>query len=164
MAVDFAYKRRLRAREGWALRTAKLRMSRKLIYAAGLLACFSCAVEFEPRLEEPRQIGVFRVVDHLAALVRTPPLDIIARFARRFPELGAAADDLFGAYDGFLALLDDPERRGRLKAIPPEEAAADPVYGEVKKLGASFQHALDRFFFESDGTPLPSLTRKYGVF
>ncbi len=41
MAVDFANKQRDRAGAGWGLRNAKLRMSRKLIFASGLLVCFS---------------------------------------------------------------------------------------------------------------------------
>ena len=45
----------------------KLQMSRKLMYAAGLLSCFSCRTELngvDPQLGRPR------VVSHLEGLVR----------------------------------------------------------------------------------------------
>src|ERR1035441_3667273 len=45
MAVDFASKQRDRAGAGWGLRNAKLRMSRKLIFASGLLICFSANID-----------------------------------------------------------------------------------------------------------------------
>lgn len=45
MAVDFASKQRDRAGEGWGVRNAKLRMSRKLIFASGLLVCFSATLD-----------------------------------------------------------------------------------------------------------------------
>jgi len=45
MAVDFASKQRDRGGEGWGLRNAKLRMSRKLIFASGLLVCFACNLD-----------------------------------------------------------------------------------------------------------------------
>ena len=46
MAVDFASKQKeIALEEGWGLRNAKLRMSRKLIFASGLLVCFGCNLD-----------------------------------------------------------------------------------------------------------------------
>ena len=163
MAVDFAYKRRVRAPTGWALRSAKLRMSRKLIYVAGLLSCFSCEAELDPfRHEGPE--AVLQVVNQLAHRVWQKPLDIVAGTVLLYGEpLLAPAAELFAAYDRFLALLGDPVSRNRLKDLPPEDATTDPVYAEVRELGKHFQDALTRMFFDAD-TPLRELTRKYGVF
>lgn len=46
MAVDFAHKLGTRSGKGWAIRNIKLRMSRKLIYASGLLACYRCHLDY----------------------------------------------------------------------------------------------------------------------
>ena len=53
MAVDFASKQRDREGSGWGLRNAKLRMSRKLIFASGLLVCFSASLDPEPKNRFP---------------------------------------------------------------------------------------------------------------
>lgn len=167
VAVDFAYKRHARAGEGWALRTAKLRLSRKLTYAAGLVACFQCAflrdlhTGFEglPAAERARI-----VVDALEDFLRKTPLEMLAAVFLRFDELAPRADDLFGSYDRFLALLDDGEARARLEALRQEAAAEDETFRHVRELGHRFQDALDAIFLpESRGVFYP-LTRAYGVF
>lgn len=164
LTVDFAQKRRVRDRKGWALRTAKLRMSRKLIYTAGLLSCYSCETDMSPSELEPAPARTARVVAHLAGLVRKVPLDIVAGVVLRYPPLSGPARELFGAYDSFLGILDDEDRRSRLEELKPDDAHADPLYAEIQEIGARFQDALIKIFFDSAETPLPSLTRRYGVF
>lgn len=165
MAVDFAHKRRARAGSGWALRTVKLRMSRKLMYAAGLLSCYSCETEFAGRLDEDARTGTPRVVAHLEALVRKTPLDIVAGAALEyFGELSGVAGDLFGAYDEFLALLDNSRRRKHLENLPLDAAAHDHEYEAARKIVMRFEGALTQMFFESERTPFPGLTKRYGVF
>ena len=95
--------------------------------------------------------------------MRKTPLDIVARFVLQyFGELSGWARDLFGAYDDFLCMLND-SRRDRLKSLSPEAAANDPDFEEARALGQRFQDALTGMFFDSD-TPLPGLTKRYGVF
>lgn len=164
LTVDFAQKRRLRDRKGWALRTAKLRMSRKLIYVAGLLTCYSCETELTPEHGESSRARIARVVAHLAALVRKSPLDIAAGTVLRYPSLHDAGRDFFGAYNAFIGILHDAEKRAGLEALRPEDASADPLYHEVQQIGTRFQGALFKIFFDQSDTPIPGLTRRYGVF
>lgn len=158
MAVDFAQKRRIRAGEGWALRTLKLQMSRKLMYAAGLLSCYSCTLDLAG---QPREHGRFRVVEHLEGMVRKTPLDIVARAALSFGECSVPARELFSSYDEFLAVLDDRERRDHLEDLQPGQEA-DPQYQQAHAIGKRFGDALIEMFFETK--PLAELTRRYGVF
>lgn len=162
VAVDFAYKRRDRQSKGWALRTVKLRLSRKMTYAAGLLACFSC--ELEDVLDAaPSDAASAMAVEHLHRRLSLPPLDIIATSVLGIPELLDHARVLFGAYDQFLALLNDDEKRERLKGLPPGASGEDEVYQEARRIGHGFQDGLNGIFFNSY-EPLFKLTRMYGVF
>lgn len=161
VAVDFAHKRRVRGPAGWALRNAKLRTSRKLMYAAGLLTCFSCDASFRPVTRRHPWHDAQQVVEHLARMVRTTPLDIVAEVILYFGELSGAGERLFCAYDQFLGLLE--HRRKHLKALLPAQAEADPVYQEARQLGTAVQEALTDIFFVRE-TPLRELTIRYGVF
>ncbi|HST58447.1 MAG TPA: DUF294 nucleotidyltransferase-like domain-containing protein [Longimicrobium sp.] len=163
MAVDFAHKRRVRAAKGWALRNAKLRMSRKLLYAAGLLTCFSCDYAFRARARSHPWYDAGEVVHHLSGMARMAPLDIVAGVVLHFGVLSGAAERLFGAYDEFLGVLHDPSRRAHLDNLPPSRADGDPEYQAVRHMATRFQDALTEIFFHPD-TPLRELTIRYGVF
>lgn len=164
MAVDFAHKRRVRGTQGWALRNAKLRLSRKLMYVAGLLSCFSCDSAFRARTRRQPWREADEVVEHLSGLVRSTPLDIVAgMMLYYFGELSGAAQKLFGVYDEFLGLLHDREWRAHLKGLPPAQADTDREYQRVRGLGMRLQDALTEVFFHAD-TPLRDLTIRYGVF
>ncbi len=159
MAVDFASKQRERGGQGWGLRNAKLRLSRKLIFAAGLLTCFSC--EGLPVLEEP-ELDESPMLSRLLDYVRLTPLEILAKelLARGIQD--DVSKDLFDAYDEFLSILDDGDKRKRLKDhVTPENCRGDEVFQKIQKLGRKFQQGLDKLFYSNS---LGSLTRKYAIF
>jgi hypothetical protein len=152
LGVDFASKMRERGHDGWALRGLKLRTSRKLIFAAGLVMAlepsFGTATEKEDILET------------LVDWAKRTPLDTIAKTAMLGRVEPAVAARVFGAYDQFLALLDDPESRKDLAALP-KNATNNPVYQRASAIGRAFGTAIEDFFFDSKYAPL---MRTYGVF
>ena len=167
MAVDFAYKRRARSGKGWALRTAKLRMSRKLIYVAGILMCYSCALDPEISVLKPEPNDptiALRIVEHLKKFVDQTPLDIVAQIVGGFPELDDALRAVFCEYDRFIGILDDQQKREHLNQLAPEAVSGDATYGEIRQISDAFQEALLAIFIDNRGTQLAELTRTYGVF
>jgi len=149
IGVDFVAKDRERAGAGWGLRNAKLRTSRKLLFASGLLPVLRC---HELRAE---QIAPF-----LAEQFALPPTD---RVADAFLHCGFAARgaDALGAYDAFLALLDDDAARAELQAVTGRaDADASPRWREVAELGATIERSLLALLFE---TELGPVTQRYAV-
>jgi predicted nucleotidyltransferase len=166
VAVDFAYKRRQRRGDGWAIRTVKLRLSRKMTFVAGLLACFSCATDPSLQIDEDAHgaASTHPVIEHLSAYLRKTPLEILAATVLGHEPLRPAGAELFGSYNDFLALLDDPAQREHLQGLPPQDASSDAVYQDARGISHRFQGAVDRIFLEENGTEFPRLTRAYGVF
>ena len=166
MAVDFAYKLRKRSGQGWAIRNIKLRMSRKLIYVSGLLACYRC--HFDHTQEEWKKIGgspdrLEQVVDYYSRVFKQTPLEIIAGMPLHLPHLHAAAGQILGSYDEFLGILADDEKRNRLESLTEDEAETDEVYQMARRFSHAFRDGLLELFFDSK-SDMETLTKNYGVF
>ena len=166
MAVDFAYKRRSRFGKGAAIRNLKLRMSRKLLYASGLLTCFGCHLGLMqgPTLFPCKSdANTHECVACLRESMRRTPLEILASVFLRFPHLNDAGRTLFDAYDEFLGMLASDVTRDALEKLPPRPSPDDPVWSRARTLSHSFRDGLLRLFFDSK-SGLHDLTRMYGVF
>jgi hypothetical protein len=150
VAVDFEAKARAGDDGKWALRHAKLRTSRTMLFAGGLLPLLEChhvTADDAPAL--------------LLEQLLQPPTDRIAAAFLQYDAVDAGVRTL-GAYDRFLDLLDDPERRAVLEGLSRADAREDPVFQECRRLGREIQQGLAALLFERE--PLRRLVRQYGVF
>jgi hypothetical protein len=166
MAVDFAYKRRSRAGKGAAIRNLKLRMSRKLIFVSGLLACFSYHLlisdnEGSALLNSPDASHEF--VRHLRRVFAQTPLEIMAAVINRHEHLRPVGAQLFRAYDEFLGALSDETQRKHLDSLAHGDEDTDSLFGQLSRCSRTFRDALLDLFFD-EPTGLGRLTKVYGVF
>jgi predicted nucleotidyltransferase len=165
IAVDHAYKQWTRDNREWALRSAKLRLSRKLIYASGLLCCFGFVDESwasDPSIgQDDRKL---KGLDHLLTLFAQTPLDRLAAAFDRSPGLNDSARQALDAYDSFLGILSDEEQREHLEKLESSASDNDSLWKRVRDLGVGFQDGLDAVFLDDETSTYPKLIRKYGVF
>ncbi|WP_437280338.1 nucleotidyltransferase domain-containing protein [Sorangium sp. So ce375] len=166
VAVDFVYKQRERS-SGWALRNAKLRMSRKLIFVSGLITCFGFELFCKDRTtltDDGERLSTPALVRFLRERIRMTPLESLAEVLLR-PSISAeTARTLFDSYDAFLELLSNEDERGRLKQLPlDDQLGSDPTFKRVRDIGREFQGGLNRLFFKED-EELCKLIQTYGVF
>ena len=167
MAVDFAYKQFDRGNKGYALRSIKLGVSRKLLFASGLLACFWCDPEVSKN--ENQETSKQSLVDCLDTFLSLTPLERLALFFEVHIKtsdsefMRKTAKDLFDAYDGFLCLLNDPEKRKHLNELKPEDEEPDTVFQEARIMRRQFRLAIQDMFL-GEGSPLRQHSIKKGVF
>jgi hypothetical protein len=149
LCVDFVGKERAGTGQKWALRNLKLRLSRKALFAGGLLPALLC------HRYSASDMGTF-----LTETLRRPSID---RLAGAFLELDVpdAGVRAIGAYDQFIGMLGRREVREELERVPRDDAHRSDFFIEGKKLGADFQQGLLALLFE---TPLAPLVREYGIF
>ncbi len=165
MAVDFAYKQHSRGSDGYALRSLKLGISRKLIYSSGLVSCFWC----DPALSGQDPSERFKYQKTIAALsemISITPLERMAKFYlshSKSPGMQAAAGQFFGAYDQFLEILDAPEKRRILKTLSVEAMYDDRCFLEAREVRLRFKDAIRQTFLQ-EGSPLYKRIIEFGVF
>lgn len=150
IATDFEGKHRNRKGEGWGLRNAKLRLSRKVLFAGGLLPLLRCATK------EEASMAAF-LDDQFAR----PPLD---RLAAAFCEQGMedAGVRALRAYDTFLGILDDPEKRKELSDLDLDDADDSALFETIRDLGGELQDTLASLLFDAPANH--SLVREYLIF
>jgi Putative nucleotidyltransferase DUF294 len=150
IGVDFVAKGRERNGRGWGLRNAKLRTSRKLLFASGLLPVLRCHEHSAPEIP-----------GFLAAQFELPPTDRVADAFLHCDALEDGAATL-AAYDAFVALIDDADVRAELGAIDGRAAAdASPRFREIAALGAEIERGLLALLF---GPRLGPVTQAYAIF
>lgn len=167
VTVDFVYKQRADNDKKWALRNAKLRMSRKLIFAAGLARVFFC--HLDPAADIARtQLRAAGDVTLLTAYVEQQlaltPIETIAKACVDLKISDNTASAIFDSYNRFLGILDDPDKRTKLEmARTHEDLRTSAAWDEVRAVSKPFHDGLVALFLEENST-LRELTMKYGVF
>jgi predicted nucleotidyltransferase len=165
MAVDFPYKQRTRPGGDFALKNFKLRLSRKLIYLAGMIACFECHLGFgsdEERVAFYQTKQVQPVIDRVYTVLSKPPLEIVAAALLPHPALDRASKGFFDAYNEFLAMLSDAEIREQLKTLPLDRLD-EPVASRYREVAHRYMDAIGAIFL-NPANELGKLTIEYGVF
>lgn len=149
ICVDFAGKE-YKGPEKWGIRNAKLRTSRKVLFASGLLPVFECA-----RYTADDMRGF------LKEQLSQPPSDRIAQsfLDHDAADLGGRA---LGAYDEFVGLLNDHTFRGELSAVTRDTAARSEAFQHAARLGKELERGMLALLFETD--ELSKLARDYVVF
>ncbi len=148
ICVDFVGKER-EGGEKWGIRNAKLRTSRKVLFAGGLVPLLQC---HRFTREERRA--------YLAAQLAAPATD---RLASAFLDLNApdAGVRALSAYDRWLGVLDDPARRGELESLTKETAHESAVFRDVRRHATELHRGLLVLLFDTELLPH---VREHGIF
>ncbi|PTL60110.1 hypothetical protein [Paraconexibacter algicola] len=155
IAVDFEGKHREPDGDGtgkWVMRNAKLRLSRKLLFAGGLVPVLRC-----------HEHAADAMADVLVAQLAAPPTDRIADAFLAAGTQGAldTGARTLAAYDRWIGILGDGDARARLQALTRERRGDDLLWHEVRDLGERLQGGLLALLF---GGRLAPVTQQYLVF
>jgi hypothetical protein len=143
ICVDFEGKHKTSGGEDpkWVMRNAKLRTSRKVLFAGGLLPVLFC------RLRELEEIPTF-----LAQQLAARPVD---RIAWAFLEMDLLAEGArcLGAYDEWIAMLQDPDFRAAVAALRASTRDNSAEFAHVRSVGERLHLGLTALLFESPLAP-----------
>jgi hypothetical protein len=149
ICVDFAGKEHEGPRK-WGLRNAKLRTSRKILFAGGLLPALEC---FRYESKEMRS--------YLETQLALVPTDRIAQCFLVHEAIEPGARTL-GAYDEFIRLMNDEEFRRELSEVVRATSGDSAAFADVRRIGRDLQGGLLALLYET--RTLPQVAREYAIF
>ena len=143
ICVDFEGKHKTSGGEDpkWVMRNAKLRTSRKVLFAGGLLPVLFC------RLRELEEIPAF-----LTRQLAARPVDRIA-WAFLQTDLIAEGARCLGAYDEWIAMLQDNDFRAAIAALRADTRDDSPDFDRVRSVGERLHLGLTALLFDSPLAP-----------
>jgi hypothetical protein len=133
----------------WVSRNAKLRTSRKLLFAGGLVPILLCHLHDRDSMPQ-----------FLERWLKAPPLDRLAA-AFLWAEAESEGARALHAYDRWLAIQFDEDARTELKALRHDTRRASPLFQEIMDIGRQFERAVLALLFD---TRLAALSQQYVVF
>jgi hypothetical protein len=139
-------------------------MSRKLIFASGLLVYFSANLdpELQTKISTDKSGIKLPLVDYIRDCLKLTPLEILAQAIEKYEIPKSIGVELFASYQEFLEIIDDEASRSALEGLRAGGSRDDETFKRIRKVSKEFDHALDYIFFENK--QIAPLTRKYGVF
>jgi hypothetical protein len=133
----------------WVSRNAKLRTSRKLLFAGGLVPILLC------HLHDHDAMPGF-----LATWLKAPPLDRLAA-AFLWADAESEGARALNAYDRWLAIQLDDAARAELKTLRHDTRRDSALFQEIMEIGRQFERAVLALLFN---TRLAPLSQQYVVF
>jgi hypothetical protein len=150
ICVDFAAKE-WEGPEKWGLRNAKLRTSRKILFAGGLLPTLECS-----------RFDSAPMRSYLEEQLALSPTDRIAQAFLKNRAIDEGARTL-GAYDEFVGRMNESAFREDLQAVSRENAGESVAFAEASAIGRELEAGLLALLHEAP-TELPRLVRDYAIF
>lgn len=158
MCVDFAWKQREQEGKKWAIRNIKLRLSRKLIFLAGILMLYKCYIlGHYNHVEERKQA----MIDIMKKYIRLTPLDILAEI---LPEINKDLTiKIYDKYDEFLKIMNNSSERKTLEDLNQRDSYDNKIFLKGRGIGNDFDRLLSELFFGRK-TLLTKFTKDYLIF
>lgn len=156
MCVDFAYKQKEQEGAKWGIRNIKLRTSRRLLFAKGLLMCFYC-------YGDQNEWSAERIRKQLEQFVSMTPIEVLVSLKSHFQVKDTDLTAVLTSYDEFLGILNDEKLRERLSNLDRKSAYVDNEFIKARRICDNFRKSLHDIFIDNDG-PLKELTLRYAIF
>src|SRR5690554_710096 len=150
MTVDYAAKRRERGGAGSAIRKLKLRTSRKLIFASGLVMALSYCVRLSSegrgsRMKKSERSDELR--NALLEQIKRTPLEVLESASSGSPQMQREFERACSHYNDFLRLMNNADDRALLEAHAPSDEQTELLM-QAEGIADGFGRALEKFFFD----------------